>query len=241
MKRLAFLFSLTLFLNAQSLHYIIKAPLFGKEGDIFLNCFNDGRSYEIRATLSTIGLAKKLSKNRKEKYHAKGFVRNNIYKATTFVQEYSYSVKKGYTQYLFDYQKKKITKTRKRWKNNHLETDSSSTLSYFTYNDFFSIYHNIIATLRNKAAGRYKVLVAGMEKYGGYLYIEIPPKNKAQQVAKELGANKDDFIFYLYTRKKILGSKSGKVIFAINRDGIADVVRVVDIPFVSHLDAILER
>ncbi len=241
MKRFIVFLFFIVFLKAHSLHYILKAPLFGKEGDLYINYNINSNHYNVSMRLTTIGLAKKLSKNRIESYNANGFIVRNIYKAKHFVQDYSFSNKKGHTEYLFDYNNKRVYKIKKAWKNNKLQKSYKHPLKFFTYNDFVSIYHNIVATLSKKRAGTYKVLVAGMENFGGTLLIEVLPKSQAQKVAKELGANKNDFIFYLYTHKKILGSKSGKVIFAVNRDGIADVVRVVDIPFVSHIDAILER
>ena len=234
---LTILFSASIF--AQTLTYKVTAPLFGEVGRVDLS-YSVGKTYNISAKMKTYGFAKKLSGNRLESYNANGTVKGNKYYAGKFVQNVTYKNKKSYLEYKFDYKKKKIYKTRHKWVDGKLKTDYKKALKYFTYNDLFSSYHNIVAELKGKPAGTYRMQVAGMEKYGGYLTIKVP--NTAQQAkeAKSMGA-KGAWIYHIVTNKKILGSKNGEIIFAVGNDGIAKAVRVLDIPFVSHLDAKLVR
>ena len=226
-------------LFARNLTYKVTAPLFGEVGKVNVTYFS-AKSYEIKANMQTYGFAKKLSGNRVESYHATGTVKNNRYYASHFLQNASYKNKKSHLEYNFDYKRKKVYKTRKKWVDGKLKTNYTKPLNYFTYNDLFSAYHNIIAQLKNKPAGQYKMQVAGLEKYGGKLLITIPNASTMQKEAKSMGA-KDAWVFHIVTNKKILGSKNGEIIFAVGNDGIAKAVRVLDIPFVSHLDAKLVR
>ncbi len=223
---------------ANSLHYDIKAPLLGKEGAVDINYYHTATRYSMHLKFFTTGMAKKLTGNRRGEYSSKGFVDSNKYKAKIYKDNISYKNKKREHQYLFNYTTKKITKTTKAWRDGKLVKNDKRVLSYFTYNDFLNSYHNIVAHLKHKPAGYYQMKVAGMEKYGEYLKVYIPPKAQQKKEAKELGT-KDVWIFHLFTKRKILGSKSGEMIFAVGEDGIAKVVRVLDIPFVSYLDAVL--
>ena len=233
----------TLFLSAtvfaQSLVYKVKAPLFGTVGEINVNYYNSGSSYNINANMKTFGFAKKMSGNRIEHYKSTGSVRNGKYYAKHFTQNATYKNKKNHLEYIFNYGSKKITKVRKKWTNGKVKTNYQKELSYFTYNDLFSVYHNIVHDIRNKPAGWYQVQVAGLEKSGGYLKVKIPTLAQQKKEAKNIGV-KDVWIFHLFTNKPIMKSKKGEIIFAVGSDGVAKAVRVLDIPFVSHLDGILQ-
>jgi len=224
-------------LMAQSLHYKIKAPIFGTIGEVNVN-YNVGDTYIINANMRTFGFAKKLSGNRVEKYHSEGFVENSIYKSKDFKQDFSYKNKRGILEYKFDYATKEITKYRKKWKDSKLVYNKSRKLEFFTYNDLFTVYHNIVVKLRNKPSGTYRVQVAGMEKTGGYLSIKIPPLQIQRKEAKSLGV-KDVWVFHIITHRKIMKSDNGEIIFAVGSDGIAKGVRVLNTAYVSHIDAIL--
>ncbi len=238
MKKI-FLFAISsMVVLAESLTYAIKAPLFGEVGRVNINYFVTSKSFEINANLSTSGFAKKVTGNRRATYTSKGFVSANKYKSKLFFEDTRYKNKHIIHKYTFNYKARKIYKETKAWKNNKLIKNTKRTLPYFTYNDFFTAYHNIVAQLKGKPAGIYQMQVAGMEKYGGYLKIIIPPKSQQASEAKALKA-KGAWVFHLKTKRKILGSKSGELIFAVGNDGIARAVRVLDVPFVSHLDAVL--
>jgi hypothetical protein len=224
-------------LMAQNLKYTIKAPLFGSIGEVKVN-YNVGSNYTIDATMKTSGFAKKLSGNRVERYHAEGKVLGNTYKAKSFRQDFSYKNKRGVLEYIFDYNSKTITKNRKKWKESKQTTNKSRKLEFFTYNDLFSVYHNIVATLKGKPAGTYKVQVAGMEKTGGYLSIKIPSIKVQKKEAKSLGV-KDVWVFHIITHRKIMKSDNGEIIFAVGNNGIAKGVRVLNTAYVNHIDAIL--
>jgi hypothetical protein len=239
MKKILLLSIATVTIYAQNLRYKITAPLFGEVGRLDISYFS-GSSYNINASMKTFGFAKKLSGNRVEHYSASGSVKGNKYYAKSFTQDAKYKNKKTHLEYNFDYKNKKILKTRYKWKNSKQTTNYTKPLKYFTYNDLFSSYHNIVAQLKGKPAGQYRMLVAGMEKYGGYLLIKIPSKSVQAKEAKSMGA-KGSWVFHIVTRKSILKSKNGEIVFAVGSDGIAKAVRVLDIPFVSHLDAKLVR
>ncbi len=232
---ISLLFSLELF--SQSLHYKIKAPIFGTIGEVNVN-YSVASNYSIDASMRTFGFAKKLSGNRIEHYHSEGRVVGNIYKSNYFRQKYSFKNKKGLLEYNFDYTTQKIKKHRKKWKDGKVVEDKSRYLSFFTYNDLFSIYHNIVVQLRDKPAGSYRVQVAGMEKSGGFLTINIPSKNTQIKEAKSMGLS-NVWVFHIITHRKIMKSTNGEIIFAVGDDGIARGVRVLNTAYVSHIDAIL--
>ena len=233
----------TLFLSAtvfaQSLVYKVKAPLFGTVGQVNVNYSSGARSYNISANMHTFGFAKKMSGNRIEHYSVNGSVKHGKYYAKHFTQDTTYKNKKSHLEYIFNYGSKKITKIRRKWKNGKSTTDSQRKLSYFTYNDLFSIYHNIVHDIKGKPAGWYQVQVAGLEHNGGYLKIKIPTLAQQKKEARSLGV-KNVWIFHIITNKAIMKSKNGEIIFAVGDNGIAKAVRVLDIPFVSHLDGILQ-
>jgi len=239
MKKLILISILSASLSAESLYYKVKAPIFGTIGEVKVN-YSTGSSYNIDASMQTFGFAKKLSGNRVERYHSDGFVSNNIYKAQHFKQNFSFKNKKGLLEYIFDYRQKVVTKHRKNWKNGKLISEKQRPLSFFTYNDLFSAYHNIVAQLKGKSAGNYNMKVAGLEGSGGNLLIKVPSKRVQEAEAKDLGVS-NVWVFHIVTHKKLLKSTNGEIIFAVGNDGIAKAVRVLNTAYVSHLDALLVR
>jgi len=239
MKKLILFLAFGIALNAETLIYKVKAPLLGTEGEVVVNYNVSPSSYNISASMKTFGLAKKMTGNRIEHYRVNGFVSGGKYHSKHFVQDASYKNKKNHLEYIFNYGNKKITKIRKKWKNGKLTTNYSRNLNYFTYNDLFSIYHNIVHDLKGKSAGWYQAQVAGLEKNGGNLKIYVPTKAQQAKEARSLGV-KDVWVFHIITNKKILSSKKGEIIFAVGNDGIAKAVRVLGVPVVGHLDAYLQ-
>jgi len=240
MKLFVYLIFLISTIFAQSLTYKVKAPLFGTIGEINVNYNNSSSRYNIRASMRTFGFAKRLSGNRRETYKATGSIRRGKYYAKQFVQDSTYKNRKSHLEYNFNYRIKKIQKVRKKWEDGKVTTNYKKYLKYFTYNDLFSIYHNIIHDLRGKPSGWYQVEVAGLEHNGGYLKILVPTLKQQKDEANSLGV-KDVWIFHIITNKAIMKSKNGEIIFAVGRDGVAKAVRVLDIPFVSHIDGVLAR
>jgi len=238
MKLLISAIFITSTLLAQSLTYKVKAPFFGTIGEVKVNYNVNANSYNIKASMKTFGFAKKLSGNRVEHYHSYGIVRGNIYKAKEFKQNVTYKNKKVLLKYLFNYPSKRLTKIRKKWKDSKETSNRSKILNYFTYNDFFSVYHNIVVQLKDKTPGTYRVQVAGLEKNGGNLVIKVPSLKQQQKEARSLGVS-NVWVFHIITHKKIMKSKNGEIIFAVGDDGIAKAVRVLNTAYVSHIDAIL--
>ncbi|NPA28220.1 MAG: DUF3108 domain-containing protein [Epsilonproteobacteria bacterium] len=220
-----------------SLKYKVYAPLFGEIGEVNIQYSTTPKSYSIDANLRTYGFAKTLSGNRAESYSSTGFIKNNNYYSNKFAQHLTYKNKKSYLEYVFDYKNKKVIKKRKKWVDGKIKTNYSKPLPYFTYNDLLNSYHNIVTNLKGKPAGVYRMKVAGMEKYGGDLLIKIPSKKVQQKEAKSMKVDGGGWVFHIVTKKRILKSKSGEIIFVVGDDGIAKAVRVIDIPIVSYIDA----
>ena len=226
-------------LLAQSLHYEVKAPLFGTIGVVNINYSNAADNYAINASVKTKGFAKALSGNRVESYHANGTIQNGKYLAKHFLQDVHYKKKHIKLEYIFDYPTKKIRKIKKKWKNNHLLSTTDRYLSYFATDDLFSAYHNIVRKFHGgNNPGIYEIKAAGLEAFNGRLEIHIPSKKQQHKEAKILGV-RGVWIFHIITHKNLLGSKNGEIIFAVGDDGIAKAVRVLNTSYVSHIDAFL--
>jgi len=239
MKIISLILLITSTIFAQTLVYKVKAPLLGTEGEIVVNYYVGAKSYSINASMHTYGLAKKLSGNRIEHYNASGSIRGSKYYSKHFIQDATYKNKKNHLEYIFNYRSRKITKIRKKWKNGKLTTNYSRKLDYWTYNDLFNVYHNIVHDLKGKPAMWYKVQVAGLESNAGILKILVPTKAQQAKEARSLGV-KNVWIFHIITNKKILKSSNGEIIFAVGDNGIAKAVRVLNVPYVGHLDAYLQ-
>jgi len=238
--RILLFFTLFLFtLKAQTLNYIVKAPLFGTIGRVTINYNVDSQHYTIDADVKTSGFAKALSGNRIEHYHATGRVENNQYLAEHFLQDVHFKTKHIKLEYIFDYTARKIHKIRKKWKGDKLLNQTDRYLSYFASNDLFSAYHNIVQMLQTKANGsRFSILAAGLERFKGKLEITIPSHKQQQKEARALRV-KNVHIFHIVTHKNILGSSNGEIIFAVAPNGITKAIRVLNTAYVSHIDAFL--
>jgi len=228
------LFSL---LGAKTLRYEVRLSFFGVIAAVDIDYFNDGKRYLIKGASATYGTAKKLSKNRREFYYSKGFVKNGFYYTTFSKWEAISTNKKEFREYKFNYKRKKIELIKKKWVDGKLKENIKRYLKFFTKNDLVALYHNIVRSLyRTKKAGMYRFKAAGVEKYGGDVFVYVPPKRIQEEEAEDMDA-KGCWIMHIITRKKILKSKRGELVFAIDKDGIAKSVRLLDVPWVGSLTA----
>ncbi len=241
MRYLAILFLLFFTLDAKTLHYIVKAPIFGRIGQVTINYTTTTTNYRIVADMQTSGFAKTLSGNRKEHYEANGNISNDRYFAKHFFQDVRYKKKHIKLEYLFDYKNRKIRKIKKKWKENQLLHQTDRYLKFFAHNDLFSAYHNIVQKLQHIPDGsRFTIMAAGLERFQGRLEVIVPPTKQQQREANSLRV-KNVRIFHIITHKKILGSTNGEIIFAVAPNGITKAIRVLNTSYVSHVDAYLVR
>ena len=239
MRTILSLVFLLVSIDAQTLHYIVKAPLFGTIGRVSINYSTSSSHYNITAGMKTSGFAKTLSGNRKEHYDTEGIVKNNRYYAKHFLQNVYYKNKHIRLEYLFDYKEHKIRKIKKKWKGNKLLHSTDHYLDYFASDDLFSAYHNIVQKLQNTPDNsRFTIIAAGLERFKGRLEVFIPSKMQQQREARALKVS-NVRIFHIVTHKNILGSTNGEIIFAVAPNGIAKAVRVLNTSYVSHIDAFL--
>ncbi len=239
MRYIIFFLLLFVSVKAETLHYKVKAPLFGTIGQVNINYRATQSNYMIDASMKTSGFAKTLSGNREEHYQVNGKVSGQNYLAQHFKQKAHFKKSDTILEYSFDYQKKKIRKIKKKWKNSKLINSTDRYLNYFATNDLFSAYHNIVKKLSKRADNTsFIIKAAGLEKFYGKLEVSIPSQQQQKKEARELGV-KDVRIFHIITHKKILGSENGEIIFAVGTDGIAKAVRVLHTSYVSHIDAFL--
>ena len=239
MRYILSLLLLFISLNADTLHYVVKAPLFGTIGKVNIDYTVSNNHYNIVADMKTSGFAKTLSGNRTEHYDTQGSVKNNRYFAEHFLQDVHFKKKHVKLEYLFDYKNQKIRKIKKKWKSNKLLNQTDRYLSYFAHNDLFSAYHNIVQKLQHTADNsRFTIIAAGLERFKGRLEVIVPSKAQQQKEAKALRV-KGVRIFHIVTHKNILGSTNGEIIFAVAPNGIAKAIRVLNTSYVSHIDAFL--
>ena len=239
MRYILTLLILFITLKAETLRYVVKAPLFGTIGRVSINYSINDIQYKIVADMKTSGFAKTLSGNRTEHYNTNGKIKNNKYFAEHFLQDVHFKKKHIKLEYLFDYKEQKIRKIKKKWKGNKLLNQTDRYLSYFATDDLFSAYHNIVQKLQKKPDNsRFTIIAAGLERFKGKLEVFIPSKRQQVREAHALRV-KNVRIFHIVTHKNILGSTNGEIIFAVAPNGIAKAVRVLNTSYVSHIDAFL--
>jgi len=219
--------------------YEVSFGMFGKMGISKGHLETNGNQYTIYIDGEASGLAKTLSKNRKERHTSKGFIRNGIYYSEMYSVDIEYGDKRKEKIYTIDYQTKKVTKVKKHYKNGKLVREENETLDFFGTNDLLTLYFNVDKLIKDKTkAGHYTFSAVGAEGQKGKVELYVPDTKQLSTYQKTLG--KGNF-WYLTAiiHQKIFSSNKGELLLAIGEDGVTQKAVLKDL--IMFGDLVAER
>jgi hypothetical protein len=217
--------------------YKVSFGMFGEMGISKAHLETKGNHYTISINGKASGLAKALSGNRKEYHTSKGYVRNGIYYSQMYSVNVEYGEKRKEIIYTIDYNTKKVTKVKKKYKQGKLTSENSETLDFFCTNDLLTLYFNIGKLIKDKnQAGLYKFKAVGAEGQKGKVELIVPTKKQLPKYKKTLG--KGNF-WYLTAiiHQKIFSSNKGELMLAIGEDGVTQKAVLKDLVMFGDLVA----
>jgi len=220
MRRVLLIISFLFVSIDAELLYHVNASLLGKIGEVRVTSKQSKHSYSIKLDIKTTGIARRMSGNLLEHHSSKGYIKNGQFYAREYTVSKSYEDMKYLKKYKFDYSKKKIKKTLRKWQNGKLVRDSNSTLDYFSHNDIMTLYHNIRAFEKKNKAGAYSIWAAGAERVGGKSMFVLPTHEQKSAMLDEMSLDNSMQSIKLFLSRAYFSGSKGNIIFGIDKKGI---------------------
>jgi hypothetical protein len=244
MRRIITLLLLTLLLPAAGktlrAHYDVSFGILGKMGESDAILKKQNGRYTIDISMKATGMAKSLSKNRKEHHHSEGIVRNGklIFKRYDVIR--SYGNKKIIKTYIADSKKKRIRKIYEKYKNGKRYVHEETVLPFFTRDDLLTLYFNLDTYIDKQKPGTYRFKTAGAERQNGTVVVIVPDAKHRKAYIDDLGAGAAWYATAIINQK-IFTSKEGRLELAVGEDGITQKALLKDVALFGDVVAVRTR
>ena len=245
MKKNLFILSLVLIFISQiqaktlDVSYKVSFGVLGQLGISDAHLETKGDTYTIDIKVKATGLAKTLSKNRKERHISKGHVLNGMYISDSYQVVKSYGDKYIVKSYTIDHKMKKVKKEYFSKKNGKMTKGKEIILDFYSENDLLTLYFNLPKIIKDLSkAGTYEFSAVGAERQKGTVQVRIPKASELQEYKKVLG--EDDYWYMTaIIYQKIFESNKGELMLAVGKDGIAQKAVLKDL--IMFGDLVSER
>ncbi len=217
--------------------YEVSFGVFGKLGISDAHLETTGDKYTIDIKMRATGLAKILSKNRKERHVSKGHIVNGLYISDSYQVIKSYSGKHIEKHYTIDHKSKKVKKEYIRTKNGKTEKSKYTVLDFYSENDLLTLYFNLPKMVKEKLkADTYEFSAVGAERQEGTVKVIIPKESDLNGYKKTLGEG-DYWYLTAIIYQKIFASNKGELMLAVGKDGVAQKAVLKDLILFGDLAA----
>ena len=217
--------------------YEVSFGVFGKLGISDAHLETTGDKYIIDIKMRATGLAKILSKNRKERHVSKGHIVNGMYISDSYKVVKSYGEKHIEKYYIIDHKNKKVKKAYFRTKNGKIEKDEHAVLDFYSENDLLTLYFNLPKMIQERSkAGTYKFSAVGAERQEGTVKVIIPKESEINGYKKTLGEGEYWYLTAIIYQK-IFASNKGELMLAVGKDGVAQKAVLKDLILFGDLVA----
>jgi len=243
MKKSLFILGLVLVFMSQiqakmlDVTYKVSFGMFGEMGISDAHLETKGDTYTIEIKMKATGMAKALSKNRKEKHISKGHIVNGMFVSDTYKVIKIYGKKHIEKIYRIDHKKKRVTKDNTKKKQDKVTEEKHTVLDFYSKNDLLTLYFNLpkMITDRSKAT-TYEFSAVGAERQGGKVNVRIPKESELKEYKKTLGKG-DYWYMTAIIYQKIFASNKGELMLAVDKDGITQKAVLKDLMMFGDLVA----
>jgi len=219
--------------------YEVSFGVFGKLGISDAHLETTGDKYTIDIKMKAIGLAKMLSKNRKERHVSKGHIVNGMYISDSYKVVKSYGKKHIEKRYTIDHKNKKVKKEYLRTKDGKTEKDEHTALNFYSENDLLTLYFNLPKMIQDRSkSGTYEFSAVGAERQEGTVKVIIPKESDLNGYKKTLGEGEYWYLTAIIYQK-IFASNKGELMLAVGKDGVAHKAVLKDL--IMFGDLVAER
>ena len=235
MKRILLLLSIiatTFTIHAETIKadYKVEFGIFGEIGIANAVLTRDDKSYVIDVELKATGMAKTLSGGRTEHHISKGHIENGMMVSDLYQVIKSHGSKTTNKVYRIDHEKKKVTKTYKRWKDGKVDSDRVEVLDFYSKDDLLTLYFNLDKKIKDKTKSAFYTFKAvGAENQEGKAEIYIPKKSEYEEYEEMVGKNDNSWYARAIIHQDIFSSDKGELLLRIGDDGITQKAVLKDL------------
>jgi hypothetical protein len=217
--------------------YEVSFGMFSKLGIADAHLETAGDQYTIDIKMKATGLAKMLSKNRKERHVSKGHIVNGLYISDSYTVIKSYGEKHIEKRYTIDHENKKVTKEYFRTKSGIVKRDKPEILNFYSENDLLTLYFNFPKMIKDRSKpATYEFSAVGAERQKGRVKVFIPKEAELKKYKKILGEGEYWYITAIIYQK-IFSSNKGEFMLALGNDGVVQKAVLKDLMMFGDLVA----
>jgi len=217
--------------------YKVSFGILGQMGISDAHLETKGNRYTIDIKMKATGLAKTLSKNRKERHISKGHIVNGMYISDSYKVIKRYGKKHIEKLYTIDHKKKKVKKEYFSQKNGKMNKRKQTILNFYSKNDLLTLYFNLPKMIKDRSkAGTYELSAVGAERQNGLVKVRIPTTKDIKNYKETLGKG-DYWYLTAIIYQKIFASNKGELMLAVGKDGVAEKAVLKDLIMFGDLVA----
>ncbi len=216
--------------------YKVSFGILGEMGIADARLETKGNSYTIDIGVKATGLAKTLSKNRKEKHISKGHIQNGMFIPDTYTVIKTYGKKHIEKTYRIDHKTKRVVKENTNQNKGKL-TKGQTVLDFYSKNDLLTLYFNLPKMIKDKTrAGTYEFSAVGAERQEGTVQVILPKESERKRYETTLGKG-DYWYMTAIIYQKIFASNKGELMLAVDKEGITQKAVLKDLVMFGDLVA----
>ncbi len=233
------LFTLSLTLEAKSIEakFDVSYGILGKIGTANALLEKEKNSYKINIDLVATGLAKYVSRGRKEQHISTGHMEQGLMVSDVYQVIKSYGNTKMQKEYHIDHTKKQVRKIYKKFKKGKLVAKEDTILDFYSKDDLLTLYFNLDRAIADKRSAKtYTFKAIGAENQKGKVTVIIPKEKQRHKYIEVLGK---DVAWYATAiiHQKIFSSKEGRLMLGVDEDGITNQAVLKDVIFFGDIRA----
>ncbi len=218
--------------------YNVSYGILGQIGTAKALLKKDQQTYNIDIHLKATGLAKVLSRGRKERHISKGHIENGLMISDLYQVIKSQGNTVHNKEYWADHKKKRIIKKYKKYKNGKLVSQEESVLEFYAKDDLLTLYFNLNASVKEKHKPRTYVFKAvGAERQKGKVSMIIPKKDDLPKYIEALGTDSAWYATAII-HQKVFSSKEGRLLLGVAEDGIVNKTVLKDVIFFGDITGV---
>jgi len=236
---LLFLFTVTVWSQSLKAEYRVSFGIFGQVGLAKADLQIEGKRYTIRIEGYAIGMAKRMSKGRKEVHISSGHIVEGRLVSDRYEVNKEYGKKKTIKLYSINHTKREVKKSKKKYRDGKLVFDKNSILDFYAQDDLLTLYFNISKLIDKKEEkSKHLFSAVGAERQKGSVEILIPSIEERKVYESSLGRG-DYWYLTAIIYQKIFASNQGELYLAIDKDGITQKAMLKDVLLFG--DVLVER
>jgi len=213
--------------------YSVEFGIVGQVGKVHATLTSDDKYYQIDANVSSLGIAKAVTQNLKERHISKGHIVNGMLVTHMYQMIKSYGEYTSTTIYKVDHKRKRVTQQYKKWKYDKLITDRKARLDYYGKDDMMTLFLNLPKHIKDKKKPKkYRFTAVGADRKNGRVDVTIPSSNTLKKIKALVDKGKaGDWFTKVVMHRKLYQSKKGELDVRMGQEGLLEKAVLKDLIF----------